>query len=81
MSLDKTKILIPAQTTFGFGIGKDTKWFIGMDYSYGSAGGYENKLFNLEKVEYKNLQQLIKILFFVKIIVVKIAKISIITKI
>ena len=53
LSLDKTKILIPTQTTFGFGIGKDTKWFIGMDYSYGGAGGYENKLFNLENVEYK----------------------------
>jgi long-subunit fatty acid transport protein len=53
LNLDKTKILIPAQTTFGFGIGKDTKWFIGMDYSYGGAGGYENKLFNLENVEYK----------------------------
>jgi hypothetical protein len=24
-----------------------------MDYSYGGAGGYENKLFNLENVEYK----------------------------
>ena len=53
LNLDKTKILIPTHTTFGFGIGKDTKWFIGMDYSYGGAGGYENKLFNLENVEYK----------------------------
>ena len=51
--LDETKFRLPKTSTFGFGIGKDTKWFIGMDYSYGGAGGYENKLFNLENVEYK----------------------------
>jgi len=53
LKLDKTKISIPSSNSFGLGIGKETKWFMGFDYTLTSGGGLENKLFNLEDVEYK----------------------------
>ena len=53
LKLDKTKISIPSSNSFGLGIGKETKWFMGFDYTLTSGGGLENKLFNLKDVEYK----------------------------
>ena len=53
INLDKTKITIPSSSSFGLGIGKETKWFMGVDYSMTDKGGYVNKLFNLKNVEYK----------------------------
>lgn len=53
LRLDKTKISIPSSNSFGLGIGKETKWFMGFDYTLTSGGGLENKLFNLKDVEYK----------------------------
>jgi hypothetical protein len=53
LNLDKTKISIPSSSSFGLGLGKETKWFMGVDYSITVGGGFENKLFNLKNVEYK----------------------------
>jgi len=53
VNLEKTKITIPSTNSFGIGIGKELKWFVGIDYSVTSSGGFENKLFNLEDVQYK----------------------------
>jgi len=53
LNLDKTKISIPSSSSFGLGLGKETKWFMGVDYSITDGGGFENKLFNLKNVEYK----------------------------
>lgn len=52
LNLDKTKISIPSINSFGFGIGKEKKWFVGIDYTKRAGGGFENKLINLENVEY-----------------------------
>lgn len=52
LNLDKTKISIPSVNSFGFGVGKEKKWFVGIDYTKRAGGGFENKLFNLDDVEY-----------------------------
>ncbi|MAU63294.1 MAG: hypothetical protein CMC38_02950 [Flavobacteriaceae bacterium] len=53
LNLKETKITIPSSNSFGLGLGKETKWFIGFDYTKTNGGGFENKLFNLNNVEYK----------------------------
>jgi len=53
LNLEETIIELPSINTLGFGIGKDTKWFVGIDYTRSSAGAYENKLLNLQNVKYQ----------------------------
>ena len=53
LNLLKTKITVPSTNSFGFGIGKEKKWFVGIDYTMKDDGGFENKLFDLKDVEYK----------------------------
>tara|TARA_B100001093_G_scaffold142466_1_gene134947 strand:+ start:351 stop:1607 length:1257 start_codon:yes stop_codon:yes gene_type:complete len=53
LNLDETSITIPASRTFGFGIGKETKWFAGIDYTTTDGGGLENKLLNIKNVSYE----------------------------
>ena len=53
LSLDKTKITVPKSQTFGLGIGIDTKWFVGAEYTLVDGGGLNNKLFNLKNVDFK----------------------------
>ena len=58
LNLDKTEIIIPKSHSFGIGIGEDTKWFIGADYSKTDGGGLENKLFTLKNVEFKEASKI-----------------------
>ena len=53
LNLERTNILIPTTSSFGVGLGKEKKWFVGIDYTLNLGGGFENKLFNLKNVEYK----------------------------
>lgn len=53
MNLDKTEITVPKFQTLGLGIGVDTKWFVGAEYKIVEGGGLNNKLFNLENVDFK----------------------------
>ena len=58
LSLDKTKIIIPKSNSFGLGVGEETKWFIGADYTKIAGGGLDNKLFNLKNVEFKEASKI-----------------------
>jgi hypothetical protein len=58
LNLDKTEIIIPKSHSFGIGIGEDTKWFIGVDYSKTDGGGLENKLVTLKNVEFKEASKI-----------------------
>lgn len=51
--LDETKVRIPTSHSFGFSIGEDKKWAFGTQYTLTAGGGYENKLFSMDNVEYK----------------------------
>ena len=53
LNLDETIITIPSSTTFGLGIGKETNWFAGIDFTKSEGGGYENKLLNIKNVRYE----------------------------
>ena len=52
------KIVIPKSNTFGIGVGEETKWFIGADYTTVDGGGLDNKLFKLENVEFKKASKI-----------------------
>ncbi len=58
LNLEKTKIVIPKSNTFGIGVGEETKWFIGADYTTVDGGGLDNKLFKLENVEFKKASKI-----------------------
>lgn len=58
LNLDKTKITIPKSHSFGLGIGEETKWFIGADYTKTDGGGLDNKLFTLKNVEFKEASKI-----------------------
>jgi hypothetical protein len=51
--LEKTEITVPKYQTFGLGLGVDTKWFVGAEYKLVDGGGLNNKLFELDNVEFK----------------------------
>ena len=53
MNLEKTEITVPKFQTFGLGLGVDTKWFVGAEYKLVDGGGLNNKLFELDNVEFK----------------------------
>lgn len=58
LNLEKTKITIPKSNSFGIGVGEETKWFIGFDYTKVDGGGLDNKLFKLENVEFKKASKI-----------------------
>jgi len=51
--LEKTEITVPKYQIFGLGLGVDTKWFVGAEYKLVDGGGLNNKLFELDNVEFK----------------------------
>ena len=53
LNLAETIIDLPSINTIGFGLGIETKWFVGIDFTKSSGGAYENKLLNLQNVQYK----------------------------
>ena len=58
LNLEKTKITIPKSNSFGLGVGQETKWFIGVDYTKIAGGGLDNKLFKLKNVEFKEASKI-----------------------
>ena len=53
LNLAETIIDLPSINTIGFGLGIETKWFVGIDFTKSGGGAYENKLLNLQNVQYK----------------------------
>ena len=53
LGLDKTEIVVPKSQTIGLGLGVDTKWFVGAEFQQTDGGGLENKLFDLENVDFR----------------------------
>jgi len=54
IGLEETKIDLPNNYIFGIGIEQKKKWFIGLQYSIYNDVNFDNKLFNVPNVEYKN---------------------------
>lgn len=51
--LAKTDLVIPSQFTFGLGIGNQTKWFIGVDYSVVNNDEFSNPFMSSGIVSYE----------------------------
>lgn len=48
VDLADSDVTLPAAYTFGIGIGKPLKWFLGGEYTGSEAGDFSNRSFNLE---------------------------------
>tara|TARA_A100001011_G_scaffold41540_1_gene39152 strand:- start:27767 stop:29029 length:1263 start_codon:yes stop_codon:yes gene_type:complete len=56
--LDKTNITIPDIFSFGLGLGKDRKWFVGAQYTINSMSNFSNKFMSLAEIDYQNAYQI-----------------------
>ena len=56
LNLKNTELKVPTTTTFGLGIGKKTKWFLGAEYSFQQLSSFENTFARLDNVVYDDAQ-------------------------
>lgn len=54
INLDETKISLGNQHSFGLGITKDKKWFVGGQYSRRNSADYVNNFISLDNITYAN---------------------------
>jgi len=54
INLDETKISLGNQYSFGLGITKDKKWFVGGQYSRRNSADYVNNFISLDNITYAN---------------------------
>jgi hypothetical protein len=50
--LDETTLNLPKNTTFGLGLGKDKKWFLGGQYTQSASAGFKNDFTSVSNVTY-----------------------------
>ncbi|NNK87173.1 MAG: hypothetical protein HKO90_02730 [Flavobacteriaceae bacterium] len=53
-NLKETKLTLPAKTSFGLGIGKPRKWFIGAEYTFLQTSSFSNRIFDIENTTFEN---------------------------
>ena len=54
LGLETTKLSMPSITSFGFGISKPRKWFVGAEYTYLSTSVFSNELININNSDFEN---------------------------
>ena len=54
LGLDKTDLSMPSITSFGIGISKSNKWFIGTEYTSITSSVFSNDLINIENSEFED---------------------------
>ena len=50
--LKQTDLTLPAKTSFGLGIGKPNKWFIGAEYTFLKTSQFSNRVFNIDNTTF-----------------------------
>ena len=53
-NLRNTELKIPTTTTFGLGLGRDKKWFIGAEYSLQAVSSFRNDFIDPENIAYED---------------------------
>jgi hypothetical protein len=53
-NLRNTELKIPTKTTFGLGLGRDRKWFLGVEYSLQALSSFRNDFLDLDNVDYED---------------------------
>jgi len=56
--LKRTDIIIPDVISFGFGVGKERKWFAGVQYTKNAMQNFSHEFISLPNVGYENAYQL-----------------------
>lgn len=56
--LDKTNVRIPHVITFGLGVGKERKWFVGGQYILNAMGDFSHKFMSMPTVNYQDAYQI-----------------------
>jgi len=51
---DTTKLVMPAQYSLGIGLGKGTKWFVGLEWEKTAFGDYTNDFFSTDFSSFKD---------------------------
>ncbi len=54
LSLDRTDLSMPSRTTFGAGISKPKKWFLGVEYTLLGSSVFSNDLISIENSEFED---------------------------
>ena len=54
LGLDKTDLTMPSITSFGLGISKPKKWFLGAEYTSITSSVFSNDLINIENSEFED---------------------------
>ena len=54
LGLDKTDLSMPSITSFGLGISKPKKWFLGAEYTSITSSVFSNDLINIENSEFED---------------------------
>lgn len=57
-NLLETTMTLPAKTTFGIGIGRPLKWFVGLDYTFLEASNFSNRFINVDNTTFENASSL-----------------------
>ncbi len=57
-NLRNTELKIPTTTTFGLGLGRDKKWFLGAEYSFQAVGSFRNDFIDPDNVAYEDANTL-----------------------
>ncbi|NER14777.1 hypothetical protein GWK08_15075 [Leptobacterium flavescens] len=54
LNLRETDLIIPSTTTFGLGVGKLNKWFVGGEYEIKKIGNFENSFLSISNLAYED---------------------------
>jgi len=52
--LDETDQVLPSKLSFGLGIGRPKKWFLGAEYSSQKTSDFSNRIFNIENTTFED---------------------------
>ena len=55
--LEKTNLDVSPTTSYGFGFGKNKKWFLGIQYDYTKSSNFKNLFFERRNISYKDGQK------------------------
>ncbi|AXT20988.1 hypothetical protein D7030_00180 [Flavobacteriaceae bacterium AU392] len=54
LGLRETDLTIPTKATFGLGIGKQRKWFVGAEYTFLKASEFSNRTFEIDNTSFED---------------------------
>lgn len=57
-NLRETELTLPSRISFGAGIGKKTKWFVGAEYTFQNTGDFSNPLYTNQVTTFEDASQI-----------------------